>query len=126
MKRKNHLMFYLTLLICAIMPLGFASFDILAGETSQAKPTLDDDTVTKVCYNDTTNKYYTTIEMALKEANSGETIYVIPNHDGVSIYNDCVIKEGVTLNLPYAMPYDASTIHIIQSLLLQLMALLIV
>ena len=109
MKRKNHLMFYLTLLICAIMPLGFASFDILAGETSQAKPTLDDDAVTKVCYNDTTNKYYTTIEMALKEANSGETIYVIPNADGVSIYNDCVIKEGVTLNLPYDITYDEST-----------------
>lgn len=108
MKRKNHLMFYLTLLICAIMPLGFASFDILAGETSQAKPTLED-SVTKVCYNDTTNKYYTTIEMALKEANSGETIYVIPNPDGVSIYNDCVIKEGVTLNLPYSITYDAST-----------------
>lgn len=108
MKRKNHLMFYLTLLICAIMPLGFASFDILAGETSQATPTLDD-TVTKVCYNDTTNKQYTTIEMALKEANSGETIYVIPNPDGVSIYNDCVIKEGVTLNLPYSITYDAST-----------------
>lgn len=107
MKRKNHLMFYLTLLICAIMPLGFASFDILAGETSQAKPTLDvDDTVTKICYNDTTNKYYTTIEMALKEANSGETIYVIPNPDGVSIYNDCVIKEGVTLNLPYQIAYS--------------------
>lgn len=108
MKRKNHLMFYLTLLICAIMPLGFASFDVLAGETSQATPTLDD-TVTKVCYNDTTNKQYTTIEMALKEANSGETIYVIPNPDGVSIYNDCVIKEGVTLNLPYSITYDAST-----------------
>ena len=108
MKRKNHLMFYLTLLICAIMPLGFASFDILAGETSQAKPTLDD-AVTKICYNDTTNKQYTTIEMALKEANSGETIYVFPNPDGVSIYNDCVIKEGVTLNLPYSITYDAST-----------------
>lgn len=109
MKRKNHLMFYLTLLICAIMPLGFASFDVLAGETSQATPTLDDDAVTKVCYNDTTNKQYTTIEMALKEANSGETIYVIPNPNGVSIYNDCVIKEGVTLNLPYSITYDSST-----------------
>lgn len=107
MKRKNHLMFYLTLLICAIMPLGFASFDILAGETSQAKPTLDDDTITKVCYNDTTNKQYTTIEMALKEANSGETVYVFPSNNQnsvneVEINYNCEIKEGVTLNLPYS------------------------
>lgn len=106
MKRKNHLMFYLTLLICAIMPLGFASFDVLAGETSQATPTLDD-AVTKVCYNDTTNKKYTTIEMALKEANSGETIYVFPSNiqnstNEVEIKYNCEIKEGVTLNLPYS------------------------
>lgn len=110
MKRKNHLMFYLTLLICAIMPLGFASFDVLAGETSQATPTLDDD-VTKVCYNDTTNKQYTTIEMALKEANNGETIYVIPNTNPIISYA-CEVKEGVTLTFPYNGTdyYNSSTI----------------
>lgn len=98
MKRKNHLMFYLTLLICAIMPLGFASFDILAGETTQATPTLDN-TINKVCYNSATNKKYTTIETALKEAISGETIYVYPSSNGVYINNDCEVKSGVTLSI---------------------------
>lgn len=98
MKRKNHLMFYLTLLICAIMPLGFASFDVHAGETTQATPTLDN-TINKVCYNSTTNKQYTTIETALKEAISGETIYVYPSSNGVYINNDCEVKSGVTLSI---------------------------
>ncbi len=51
------------------------------------------------------NIRYTNIEMALSKANSGDTVYVLPGT--VSLSEDSVIKEGVSLALAYS--FDAST-----------------
>ncbi len=52
-----------------------------------------------------TDEYtYTSIEKALKVANSGDTVNVILNNstdNPTVIQYDCVVKEGVTLNIPY-------------------------
>lgn len=54
-----------------------------------------------VCYIDNANSvFYTSIEKALKIATSGRTVYVVPGTNP-TIRNDCEIKSGVTLCLPY-------------------------
>ena len=64
--------------------------------------------VRAVCYNGSTSTKYATIEKALSEATSGDEVFVIPglkNADGtiyeIDIATNCVVKEGVTLSLPY-------------------------
>lgn len=65
---------------------------------------------TPVCYNKSTNVYYTKLETALDEASSGQTVNVIPETNP-TITRNCEVKNGVTLNLPHnitEMTYSAS------------------
>lgn len=56
-----------------------------------------------VCYTDTINNKYTTIEAALAAANDGSEhkVVVIPNTEAVVITKSCFISSGVELVLPY-------------------------
>ena len=49
--------------------------------------------------------YYTTLERAVNDAGSGETVYVLPNvgtkDDPIYVTESIVLKSGVTLSLPY-------------------------
>ncbi len=56
-----------------------------------------------ICFiNDSTvsENYYYSIEEGLSNAQKGDTVYVIPGST-TSIEEDCIIKVGVTLSLPY-------------------------
>jgi hypothetical protein len=60
---------------------------------------------TKVCYinSNTDSTSYYTIEQALLKANSGDTVYVIPDlGKNVYVLKNCTVKSGVTLSLPYS------------------------
>ena len=48
-------------------------------------------------------RYYTSIEAALGDAVSDDTVYVLPhsNANPIVISNNCTISSGVTLSLPY-------------------------
>ncbi len=79
--------------------------DIISSETTPTK------TNEPVCYTKSDNKQYTSIEKALEKANSGETVYVIPGTKP-TISRNCVIKENVTLCLPYdGTTYFNSEVH---------------
>ena len=53
-----------------------------------------------VCYNNKTNVQYYTIEDALSNANSGDTIFTYVGKNP-TIRKSCEIKAGVTLCLPF-------------------------
>ena len=111
---KKICLFLIIIFLPFLMISGFSSW-ILAGNKTIV---LGPQPITKVvCYNGTSNKQYTRIEKALSEANSNEVIYVKPNlgHD-VIIYQDCTIKAGVTLCLPYdGTTYYSSTFGSVQA-----------
>ena len=98
MNKKIYL-FLMTILLPLLLISGFSSW-ILVGNT---KVTIGIPTTSAVvCYNSKTNKEYRTIEKALGEAKDGETVYVYPDlNKEVVISQDCTIKTGVTLCLPY-------------------------
>lgn len=110
MKKFKHLFILLFLVLCMSLPLGFSSFSLGETEITEVVPN-NNVTLKNVAYNSITNKHYTTVEMALKEANSGDTIYLFPSNvanttNEVTINENCEIKSGVTLNLPYS--YEVS------------------
>ena len=75
-------------------------FTPIGDDAKNYKPTIVADvpvTLDAVAYTDTT--YYSSIEFALQEVNSGE-IYVVVDKNP-NIYKSCEIKSGVTLNIPY-------------------------
>lgn len=97
---KKICLFLIIIFFPFLMVSGFSSWILVGNKTIVLGP---QPTTTAVCYNGTSNKQYTRIEKALSEANSNEVIYVKPNlgHD-VIIYQDCTIKSGVTLCLPFS------------------------
>ena len=98
-KRNNKFLVYsvsfVSVLSVSLLCIGEASFFYSTSleELSKAQ--------NPVCYNGST--YYTKIESALNEAKSGDTIYVIPGDVNTitTIEDDCTIKSGVSLILPY-------------------------
>ncbi len=67
-----------------------------------------------VCYNETTDIYYTSIEKALDTANSNKTtadvIYVIPGTNP-TIAKDCTISKEDTLILPYLSVSESGVLY---------------
>ena len=98
-KRNNKFFVYsisfVSVLSVSLLCIGEASFFYSTSleELSKAQ--------NPVCYNGST--YYTKIESALNEAKNGDTIYVIPGDVNTitTIEDDCTIKSGVSLILPY-------------------------
>lgn len=98
-KRNNKFLVYsisfVSVLSVSLLCIGEASFFYSTSleELSKAQ--------NPICYNGST--YYTKIESALNEAKSGDTIYVIPGDVNTitTIEDDCTIKSGVSLILPY-------------------------
>ncbi len=74
--------------------LGFSSWNIYDAFG------IDSITLDPVCYNNKTNVQYYTIEDALSNANSGETIFTYTGKNP-TIRKSCEIKPGVTLCLPF-------------------------
>lgn len=114
MKKFRHLFILLLFLVlCMSLPLGFSSFSL--GETEITEVIPDNNvTLKNVAFNSVTKKQYTTVEMALKEANSGDTVYLFPANvanttNEVTINENCEIKSGVTLNLPYSYEVSGDT-----------------
>lgn len=75
-----------------------ADFSSNVGSVEQVDP---------VCYNTSTNAYYTTIERGLSEATSGQQINVIPGTKP-TITENCEVKSGVVLNIP---PVSEKTVY---------------
>ncbi len=105
-KHRGIIALLTTLLATSCM--GFSKYIVDKSELSESITIKTDSTTRAVCYNDTTNVKYLTIEKALDQAKSGETVYVYPslkNSDGtiytITITRDCEIKSGVTLTLPF-------------------------
>lgn len=99
---KKIIAFILFLLMPLLVFSGFSSWiivgekDALIGENPTTGP---------VCYINSNDKQYTSIEKALSVAGNGDKVYVIPTGTGtvapeVKIRKDCTVKSGVTLYLP--------------------------
>lgn len=102
-------------LLLGITSVGFSSWMLEKAELEKGVVVTKTPEIA-VCYNNKTNKKYTTIEKALSEASSGDNIYVIPGLKDennslyeVKITSPCTIKSGVSLELPYED--DGSSTH---------------
>lgn len=96
LKSKNIYKYFLILLALAFsfLSVGFSSwniYDSFSIEAIQVEP---------VCYNSSTGVQYYTIEDALKNASSGQTIYCYIGKNP-TIRKSCEVKTGVTLSLPF-------------------------
>jgi len=94
MKRSLLAIWLLSFITCLV---GYSSF-LIKDEANYEISTSKIDVSKPVCYNTSSNTYYTTIEKGLSEASSGQQINVIPG-SSPTITRDCEIKSGVTLNL---------------------------
>lgn len=92
-----------TILVVTTMPglvsgIGFSSWITVSSQEIKTTD-IKDNNARKVAYSTTTNLYYTTVEKALLETNSGGTTYILPGKNP-SINNDCSVGSGVTLCIP--------------------------
>lgn len=77
---------------------GISSF--LVNNVSSSSSLIKDNTVKAVCYNSSTSTKYTTIDAAMDEATSGQSVYVYSGLE-VTCTNSFTIKSGVSLYLPF-------------------------
>lgn len=100
MKNRNFFLYFF-LLICLILPGAFAAWNLLSSSITGVSPNANT-TLTPVCYNDTSKKEFLSIEVALSEAKSGETVYVKPDlKKPIYLAKNVTINPGVTLTLAY-------------------------
>lgn len=97
LKSKNIYKYFLILLALAFcfLSVGFSSwniYDSFSIEAIQVEP---------VCYNSSTGVQYYTIEDALKNASSGQTIYCYIGKNP-TIRKSCTIGNNITLCLPFS------------------------
>ena len=100
--KKKFFLFILLLITPLMVFTGYSSWVIIGSKNV--------DFISKkeaVCYINTDENQYTSIEKALENANNGDKVYVIPNLKNsinesfeIKINKDCSIKEGVSLILP--------------------------
>lgn len=98
MRKKSFLVVFLSLLVFFfIIPICLSSWIIYDKNNNTS---LNIANLKPVCYikNGSRKTEYYSIEKALERANSGETVFVIPNTNPTIKY-DCTIKSGVTLTI---------------------------
>lgn len=110
-KRLRQLILLFSLGFLYLIPTVFSSWVYF--DLSEEKY-VNNGTLPNVCYinKNEGGKRYTSIERALKKANSGDTVYVIPESNPVIKY-DCVVKNGVSLSVIYG--YDAKSNPLVTS-----------
>lgn len=84
------------LFIISMFNIGYSSWNLVSNYFSNK---IGNNINDYVCFNDTTNVKYYTIEDALNNANSGDTIYCYKGKNP-TIYSNVIINTGVTLTLP--------------------------
>ena len=91
--------------ISLALSVGLSTF-VVNGEVNDVSSVHESDaTFEKVCINKTKNKEYASLNYAMNEAEANDEIYVYPGNDQkrneITIISDLVIKEGVSLYVPY-------------------------
>ena len=99
---KKKLVSFLTILLFPLLIItGYSSWIIVGEKIATVGTNGLGPTGGKVAYiSSDPSKFYTRIEKALEVATDGQTVYVLPNSNP-TIYEDCEIKSGVILCLPY-------------------------
>ena len=100
-----HVAMMIALVASIFMPTVYSSF-VMSNEGSDL--TIDTPSATLVARNVTQGKSYYSVEKALYQAKSGDSVYIIPGSNPI-IYNDVTIKSGVSLYLPYASDESTGT-----------------
>lgn len=92
--------FTIVLFLISFIRIGDSSF-VISGQVEENVPITFKEGDKAVCYiKKTPNVLYTKIETALGDAQSGDTVFVIPGTNP-TITENCQIKSGVTFCLPY-------------------------
>jgi len=85
------------LFILALANIGLSSW-VITNYTEQDNLYAEPESTQPVCYNKSTDVYYTKVETALNAATSGQIINVLPGVD-TTISSNVTVKSGVTLNV---------------------------
>ena len=80
--------------------IGYSAFFVETSFSYSGNYGLSKETNEPIAYNGTTKKEYTTLDRAIEDANANETVFVIPG-SRFKLTDDCIIKEKVTLCLPF-------------------------
>lgn len=101
--------------ISLALSVGLSTF-VVNGEVNDVSSVHESDaTFEKVCINKTKNKEYASLNYAMNEAEANDEIYVYPGNDQkrneITIISDLVIKEGVSLYVPYKTDENGNYVY---------------
>ena len=80
--------------------IGYSAFFVETSFSYSGNYGLSKKTNEPIAYNGTTKKEYTTLDRAINDAEANQTVFVIPG-SRFKLTDDCIIKENVTLCLPF-------------------------
>lgn len=80
--------------------IGYSAFFVETSFSYSGNYALSKETNEPIAYNGTTKKEYTTLDRAINDAEANQTVFVIPG-SRFKLTDDCIIKENVTLCLPF-------------------------
>lgn len=101
-----HIAMMITLIASIFIPTVYSSFVMSNDGNSITIDTPSAIIVAKRVKTDGTTVDYYSVEKALYQASSGDSIYIIPGSNA-TVYDDCIIKPGVKLYLPYDITIDS-------------------
>ena len=101
-----HIAMMITLIASIFIPTVYSSFVMSNDGNNITIDTPSAIIVAKRVKTDGATVDYYSVEKALYQASSGDSIYIIPGSNA-TMYDDCTIKSGVKLYLPYDITIDS-------------------